>query len=134
MVIVLGCGRCIVVVELIREMTMMNDDLGHHSSFGCQVTKSDNMAPGSVVNNKLRDGDEDSLRMKTMNNHCSSFAMLRTAMWHLGFPCIVVASPHSLGDVALPHHLHGGGCGWQMWMVVASGDGDDYMTVAMRQQ
>jgi len=46
-------------------MMMMNDDQGHHSSFGCHVAKSDGVAPGSVVNNKVRDGNEDSLRMKT---------------------------------------------------------------------
>jgi len=28
----------------------MNDDEHHHSSFGCHIAKSDNVAPGSVVN------------------------------------------------------------------------------------
>jgi len=48
---------------------MTNDDLGHRSPFGCHVVESDDMAPGSVVNNKVRDGNEDLLRIKMMNDN-----------------------------------------------------------------
>ena len=53
-------------------------------------------------------------------------------MWHLGFRHVLVASHCSLGDVAMPRHSRCGGYGQQMW-VVANGDGDDDVTVVMRQ-
>jgi len=53
--------------------------------------------------------------------------------WHLGFHHVLVASRHSLGDVALPHHSRCGGYGQPMW-VVANGDGDDDVMVAMRRR
>jgi len=52
-VVVLECGHCIVVVEAI---------------IGCHIIESDNMAPGSVVNNKVRGGNGDLLRIETVND------------------------------------------------------------------
>jgi len=52
--------------------------------------------------------------------------------WHLGFHHVVMAGHRSLGDVALPCHSRCGGCRQQMWMVVANGDSDDDVMVAMR--
>jgi len=51
--------------------------------------------------------------------------------WHLGFRRVLVAGRRSLGDMALPRHSRCGGYGRQMW-VVANGDGDDDVTMAMR--
>jgi len=60
--------------------------------------------------------------------------MLLTVTWHLGFRRVLVAGRRSLGDMALPRHSRCGGYGWRMWMVVANGDSDDNVMVAMRQQ
>jgi len=52
---VLECGRHVVVVVV-------------EPIIGCHVIKSDDVAPGSVVNNKVRGGNGDLLRIEMMND------------------------------------------------------------------
>jgi len=55
-VMVLECGHHIVVVVVVVEPII-----------GCHVVESDDVAPGSVVNNKVR-GNGDLLRIETAND------------------------------------------------------------------
>jgi len=49
--------------------------------------------------------------------------------------CIInVAGTHLVGDMVLPCRSCCAGCGRQMWVKVAVGDGDDDMMVVMRQR
>ena len=54
-VVVLECGRRIMVVVV-------------EPIIGCHVIESDDVAPGSVVNNNVRGGNGDLLRIETTNN------------------------------------------------------------------
>jgi len=54
-VVVLECGRRVVVVVV-------------EPIIGCHVVESDDVAPGSVVNNKVRGGNGDLLRIETTND------------------------------------------------------------------
>jgi len=61
-VVVLECGRRVVVVVV-------------EPIIGCHIVESDDVAPGSVVNNKVRGGSGDLLRIETTNDdyviiHC----------------------------------------------------------------
>jgi len=109
-VVVLECGHRVVVVVV-------------EPIIGCHVVESDDVAPGSVVNNKVRGGNGDLLRIETT----------LSATWHLGFRRVLMASCHSLGDMALPRYSCCGGYGRRMW-VVANGDGDNDVTVVMRRR
>jgi len=54
-VVVLECG-CRVVVVVVEPI------------IGCHIVESDDVAPGSVVNNKVRGGNGDLLRIETTND------------------------------------------------------------------
>jgi len=55
-VVVLECGHRVVVVVV-------------EPIIGCHIIESDDMAPGSVVNNKVRGGNGDLLRIEMTNDN-----------------------------------------------------------------
>jgi len=108
--VVLECGRHVVVVVV-------------EPIIGCHVIESDDVAPGSVVNNKVRGGNGDLLRIETTNDdivvvrrlprHCQRHGTLDSVMYSwpvvvhwVTWRCHVISVVVVMGD----------GCGW--WPMV----------------
>ena len=116
-VVVLECGHCIVVVVV-------------EPIIGCHVIESDDVALGSVVNNKVRGGNGDLLRIETMNDdYVVVHHLPHRCQQHGTLDSIVYSWPVVIHWVT----WHCGGYGRWMW-VVANGDSDDDMMVAMRRR
>jgi len=111
--VVLECGRRVVVVVVVVEPII-----------GCHVIESDDVAPGSVVNNKVRGGNGDLLRIETMND---DYVVIR----HLPHCCQQCGTLDSV-MYSWPVVVH-----WVMWcchvihVVVVMGDGCGWWPMVM---
>ena len=112
-VMVLECG-CRVVVVVVEPI------------IGCHIVESDDMAPGSVVNNKVRVGNGDLLRIETMNDNIVVIRCLPRCCQRRGTLDSVVYSwlvvvhwvtwrCHVIRVVV----VMGDGCGWWPMVMVA---------------
>jgi len=102
-VVVLECGRRIMVVVV-------------EPIIGCHIVESDNVAPGSVVNNKVRDGNGNLLRIETTNDDYVVVHRLP----HRCQRCGTLDSVMYSWPVVIHWVVMGDGCGWWPMVMVTT--------------